>query len=266
MNVAYHLTKLGKNPALISRIGNDMLGREILEVWQAQQVSTTYIQVDETRDSGKVYAHHGENNEMHYDIVNPSAWDYIQWDDALGPLVQNADYFVFGSLASRNLISAGTLLKCLELAQKKVFDINLRAPYITRENIEILLGKADILKLNQAELHLITGWAGNFKGDEERIQYLQENYKTETIIVTKGGDGAMAYVDNQFFCHAGHKVQVADTVGSGDAFLAGYLGGLLDKSPTDKILADASALGAFVATQTGGCPPYSIADLAGFLG
>jgi fructokinase len=123
MNVAYHLNKLGKNPAVISRIGCDELGRELMQVWEARNVNTQFFQRDKKNATGKVYAELRENNEVHYDIVKPVAWDYIQWQDEYFQLIQQASYFVFGSLATRNRQSKTTLFKCLEAAQTKVLEL-----------------------------------------------------------------------------------------------------------------------------------------------
>jgi len=258
MNVAYHLNKLGKNPAVISRIGCDELGRELMQLWESRNVNTQFFQKDKKNATGKVYAELRENNEVHYDIVKPVAWDYIQWQDEYFQLIQQASYFVFGSLATRNRQSKTTLFKCLEAAKTKVLDINLRPPHFNKKVVEELLIKADVLKLNLAELQLITGWFNDYESDEDRMRLLKEKFHLDIIIVTKGGDGAILNIGDQFYHHPGYTVEVADTVGSGDAFLAATISKLIDGAPPGEIIDFASRLGAYIASQEGGCPQYSI--------
>lgn len=261
MNVAYHLNQMKENAVTITRIGKDELGDELLQLWKSRSIDTAFFQYDEKISTGTVNATSDVNNEMHYDIVLPSAWDYIEWKDEYLPLIENASYFVFGSLVTRNEVSKNTLLKCLEVAQTKVLDINLRAPFFNKEMIELLLSRANILKLNNDELNLISGWYGNFENDNEKIDFLHKKFSLNTIIATRGADGAILYAENEFYYHHGFSVIVADTVGSGDAFLARIIKGLLEKEPYAEIIKHASATGAFIASKNGACPEYSLAEI-----
>ena len=261
MNVAYHLYKQKKNPALITKIGIDEEGKKLLDIFSGQGVCTDYFQVDYEYETGKVYAEPNEHNEVVYDIVKPVAWDFITWEDGFTDLVSNAEFFVFGSLAARNKQSKKTLFKLLESAKNKVLDINLRAPHYNRRIVEELLAKADLLKINLAELELITGWFSKYTSIDDRIKSVIDKFSISNIVVTMGGDGALLYLNGTEYRHEGYKVKVVDTVGSGDAFLAGFLSKLLDGvSPVDT-LDYASGLGAFIATQRGACPSYDIMDI-----
>jgi fructokinase len=257
MNVAYHLNQLGKNPAVISRVGCDDLGKELLDVLKEKNINISFFQFDKTRGTGKVYAELKENNEVVYDIVKPSAWDYIQWRNEFEALIKSAEYFVFGSLVTRNRTSRNTLFSCIEAAQQKVLDINLRPPHFNKKTVEELLTKADVLKLNLAELHLITGWFNDYESDEDRMKLLKDRFHLNIIIVTKGADGAILNIGSEFYHHPGYIVQVADTVGSGDAFLAATISKLIDRAPPKETLDFASRLGAFIASRHGACPQYS---------
>lgn len=261
MNVTYHLQKLGKNPALITRLGFDEMGKKLVNIFSDDGVCTDFFQIDYTVPTGKVFAEFKENNEVAYNIVKPSAWDFIQWEDGFIPLLQNADYFVFGSLSTRNKESKNTLFKCLEIAKTKVLDINMRPPHYNKKIVEQLLTQADILKLNLAELHLITGWFSNYTSDEDRVNLLKDRFNLETIIVTKGGEGAILNIGSIFYNHAGYTVEVADTVGAGDSFLAAIISKLIDKTPPEDMLDFASKLGAFIATCKGACPNYLLDSL-----
>jgi fructokinase len=261
MNVAYHLHKHGKNPALITKIGIDEKGKELLDIFSDKGVCTDFFQVDYDFETGKVYATPNDDNEVVYDIVKPSAWDFIVLENNLEALVKKANYFVYGSLAARNSISKNTLFKLLEIANKKVLDINLRAPHYNKEIVVDLIQKADFLKLNQAELELITGWFSNFTSTEDRVKLITDKFKISNMVVTMGRDGAVLFMDGDIIKHKGYKVTVTDTVGSGDAFLAGLLSKFIDQATNEEALAFASSLGAFIATQRGPCPDYELQDV-----
>ncbi|HEX5024572.1 MAG TPA: carbohydrate kinase [Agriterribacter sp.] len=258
MNVAYHLQKLHKNPAIITRIGTDDSGQRLMNIFTEHGVCTDFFQVDDQYETGKVYAQPNEHNEVVYDIVKPVAWDFIEWEDRFRDILADASFFIFGSLAARSATSRYTLFKLLEIAKTKVLDINLRAPHFNRRIVEELLQKADFVKMNQAELELITGWFSNYTTVEQRLKSIRDKFNISNLVVTMGGDGAFLYMKDKIYRHSGFKVAVADTVGSGDAFLAGLLSCLYEDQKPEDALEFASGLGAFIATQSGGCPKYDI--------
>lgn len=257
MNVAYHLKKLGETPALITKMGWDDYGKNLINLLSEAGLAIDYFQLDYKQPTGLVYATPNEHNEVVYDIVFPSAPDFIEWEEAFVPLLNEASFFVFGSLTSRSKTSRETLYRLLDEGAKKVLDINLRPPNFRRADVEYLLARTDILKMNLAELELIAGWYSAAGGIEDRMKAIQERFNYETVMVTMGGDGALVYHCGSFHRHKGYRVEVADTIGSGDAFLAGFLHQLLNGKPVDEALDFASALGAFVATKSGACPSYA---------
>jgi fructokinase len=260
MNVAYHLKKLGCSPALISKIAPDEYGKAVIEILAKSGVNTEFFQVDYEHPTGLVYANVSDH-EVKYDIVYPSAWDFIEWNDEFDNLLKQAGYFVFGSLTSRSRQSRETLYQCLEIAKTRVLDINIRPPHFSRSHLEYLLHRADILKMNEGELELITGWFSPFNRIEDRISLIQDKFDIKTLIVTMGGDGALVNDKGSFSRHPGFRITVADTIGSGDAFLAGFIHQLLAGSSTEKSLEFASAMGAFIATQSGACPLYNTSQV-----
>lgn len=216
--------------------------------------------MDYEYDTGKVYATPTSDNEVNYTIVTPAAWDYIVWEDEYDQLVRNSSFFIFGTLAARNKTSASTLFRLLEIAPFKVFDVNLRAGHFKKETISDLLTIADVVKLNHYELEFMTGWFG-FATIEERLKCISERFSIPTVIVTAGAEGAMLLSDGKIEKTAGIKVKVEDAVGSGDAFLAGYLSKLMDNAEPGEALHYANTLAAFIATQRGGCPEYETDQL-----
>ncbi len=261
MNVAYHLHKLGQQPALISRIGLDDYGRDLLEFLEGHGLDTNYIQLDGEHGTGIVPASPNEHGEMQYEIVKNVAWDYIGRRQPNVEMTKQVPYFVYGSLAARSRRSKTTLFQLLENANTKVLDINLRPPHYNKRIISELLEKADMIKMNQAELEMITGWYSDFKNVEERMAVIQDRFQIDTLIVTLGGEGAVLNANGQTFRHPGFKVELADTVGAGDSFLAAVISQLINKKPPAQALDFASALGALVASKTGGCPAYEIKDI-----
>lgn len=261
MNVAYHLKKLGIDPALITATGKDERGDQLKAILSAANVNTEYFQTDEQYDTGVVFANVNNANEVFYDIVFPSAWDFIQFDEKAAAAVKSAVYFVFGSLTSRSEVSRKSLYRYLEAAQTKVCDINLRSPHFERASLEYLLARTDLLKMNESELQLISEWYGNAIAVEERIESIQHRFNINTVIVTMGGEGAMVNDNGRLYKHKGFKVKVADTIGSGDSFLAGFLSQKLKDKTTEEALQFASAIGAFIATQNGACPNYTLEEV-----
>lgn len=256
MNVAYHLTKLHTPAALISRIGADDHGLRLKNILQAQGVSTEFIQTDTKHRTGVVYAQPNENHEVSYEIVQPVAWDFIEWEDRFTELLQQAEYFVYGSLGARSETSKKTVQQLLEKANKRVCDINIRPPHFTREGVLQLLHQVDILKLNENELPLLAGWFGTANNITEQVNRIQDNLHIPTIIVTRGEHGALINLDGAVYEHPGYRVAVADTVGSGDSFLAALLAQFLKGASPEEALDFACATGALIASYSGACPDY----------
>lgn len=265
MNVAYHLNQLGIESTLISRVGNDNEGFELLKVLEKRGISLDYCQLDRNYKTSQVEVVINNNHEVSYDIVFPVAWDFIEPHQRYISLLQEANALVFGSLVTRNKTSRDTLELLLESPVYKVFDINLREPYIDKETITQLLHKTDLLKLNLHELEIIGGWYNSsFKRDEDKVAILHNEYNIKEVIVTRGSSGASYFSEDIHYHYPAYKVKVNDTVGSGDSFLAAFLYKKLSGENLEETLDFASAMGAFITTQTGACPHYSRSDLNRF--
>lgn len=265
MNVAYHLNQLGIESTLISRVGYDAEGFELLKVLEERSISLAYCQLDSEYKTSKVEVVINDNHEVSYDIIFPVAWDFIEPDERYISLLQDANALVFGSLVTRNKTSKDTLELLLESPVYKVFDINLREPYIDKETITQLLHKTDLLKLNLHELEIIAGWySSSLKRDEDKVAILHNEYNIKEVIVTRGSSGASYFSQDIHYHYPAYKVEVNDTVGSGDSFLAAFLYKKLSGESLEETLDFASAMGAFITTQTGACPHYSRSDLNRF--
>lgn len=261
MNVAYHLKKLGMEPGLITRVGLDNYGKRLIQLMEKEGISTEFFQMDFELDTGTVTMVPGEGDDIHYEIVKPVAWDNIQWDDHFIPLLTNSSYFIFGSLSTRCEASRNVLYRLLEAARFKVLDINLRPPHYSRVILERLMHGVDILKLNLGELELLTGWFSGYRSETDRIYAIQDQFHIPTIVLTKGSQGAMMNIQGVIYSHPGFTVDVADTVGSGDAFLAGLLYSIGQGISPPAAIEFASAMGALIASYSGSCPDYQEADV-----
>lgn len=257
MNVAADLRNFGLNAQLISRVGSDDLGRELLQFLEQKGIPIELVQVGQTHLTGVAKANISDTNEVTYKIVQPVAWDYIHLEPNLIDAVEKSDLFVYGSLAARSPLTHETLLTLLAVARRKVFDVNLRAPHYERATVEALLHQANIAKLNEHELIELSGWYGDETDLHRAMKQLRERYKLETLCVTLGEKGAALLDENGFTQQGGFPVEVADTIGSGDAFLAAFLYKMLQGETPQKTLQFACATGAYVATQHGATPTFT---------
>ncbi len=257
MNVAADLRNFGINAQMISRVGTDELGRELLDFLQKKGLPLDLVQIGQTHLTGVAKANVSDTNEVTYKIVQPVAWDYIHLEPNLIDAVQNSDLFVYGSLAARSPMTHETLLSLLAVARRKVFDVNLRAPHYERATVEQLLQQADIAKLNEHELIELSGWYDHETDLRQAMHELRERYQLETLCVTLGEKGAALLDDSGFYMQAGFPVEVEDTIGSGDAFLAAFLYKTLQGATPQDTLEFACATGAYVATQRGATPTFT---------
>ncbi|MEX2511309.1 MAG: carbohydrate kinase [Cyclobacteriaceae bacterium] len=261
MNVALHLQHLGYDVKMISRVGKDKLGKKLLHFIRHFHLSKELIQIDGELPTGTVIVNDTNKEDIKYEIVYPAAWDHIKWSEEMDKAVKNAEVFIFGSLAARNEISKNTLYQLLKNNVLKVLDINLRAPFYKADLLDTLMTKADILKINEDELTLLADFYDLPNNMERALEKLSELFEFNLICITLGSKGAAIYQEGDITSHPGYPVKVKDTVGSGDAFLAGFISKYLENESPEKILDFACALGALVATFSGGTPQYKNAQI-----
>ncbi|BFO66848.1 carbohydrate kinase [Chryseobacterium sp. S0630] len=265
-NVAYHLSKMGVEVNMISSIGDDQLGRDLLDKMKNWNIPADHVQINTEYPTSTVIATVDENNDAHYDIVEGVAWDYIETTPENKEILNTTDALVFGTLAARNGKSRNTLFQLLELSHYNVFDINLREPYYEVGMIKDLLHKTHLAKFNKAEMRMMLDFLGKeYTTEEDGIKYLQDQFDLKEIIISKGSKGALYASEDHFYLYPTIPVTVKDTVGSGDSFLAGFLSKRLEKGSTvHEIMTQAVSLGAFITSQEGACPEYSLEDFIRF--
>ncbi len=266
LNVGLRLDSLGIETQIISRIGQDAKGKELLDFIEANDVSTTYIQTDSHYLTGEVTVKLDEKGSASYTINYPVAWDKIEATPEAHDIVSSSDAVVFGSLVCRDTASYQSLLSLLNVAKYKIFDVNLRAPFYTKELLSDLMNKADFIKFNDDELYEISAYLGSpYHSLEQNMQFIAEKTNTQHICVTKGSHGAVLFYNNQLFYNSGYKITVADTVGAGDSFLAGLLSKLLAGIAPQEAIDFACALGALVAQEEGANPKISKESIRAFM-
>lgn len=261
MNVAFHLNRLGWTAFPYTAVGQDDLGKELLEFLRSKNISTLYIQ-ENGYPTGKVLVKLNEKNEASYTIESPSAWDFIQVNEQdKDMLLKDSPIVVFGSLSCRHSVSHQSLLTILASAGLKICDINLRPPFYNQDLVFQLLGKADWIKINHEELNRIGQWLelkADLETDQARL-VLDHFPNASKVLVTRGEKGA-AYYDREgkTYEHPGFKVNVVDTVGSGDSFLAMFISRYLKGNTIPQCLEASCAMGAVVAKYQGATAFFDI--------
>lgn len=252
LNVALRMNSLGVRTTMISRVGVDNNGNDIVSFLKENEINVDEVQTTEDYKTGVVNVMINEKGNASYDIAYPSAWDKIELTKAIKEKVSKSDVFVFGSLACRDELSRTTLYALLDIANYKVMDANLRAPYYTTEVLIELMQKADFIKLNDEELREISRELGSpYNSFEQNIKFIAEKTNSKQLCVTKGEFGAVLYYNDKFYYNSGYFIKVVDTVGAGDSFLASLIVRLLRGKSPQKSLNYACAIGALVAGQEG---------------
>jgi fructokinase len=265
-NVTAHLAQIGVSASLISCIGRDALGDEILKVAQDKGVDTQFI----TRariglGTGTVLVTVDANGNATYELVQPAAWDEIRVPGEALDAVSKARALIFGSLAGRSPYNLEQVNRLLAVTGPlKFFDVNLRPPFADPALVIQLARRADVLKLNDGEVGQLSSWlrTGEMKHDTPRdaaaiasaCAIIAEATNASRICVTLAEEGAALWERGQLVTAPAPKVVVKDTVGAGDAFMAGLMVGLTRGGDTRKVLENACRLGAYVASHNGATP------------
>ena len=256
MNCAYHIHQLGLQSQMISRIGKDILGAELKELLISKKVDTSLLQVDDQYDTSTVAVTLDKKGTPSYEIVQPVAWDFIELQKNK-EVVQQAEALIYGSLAARNTTTRTTLLQLLPYAPFKIFDINLRSPFYNEETLESLLSPADIVKMNEEEIEILCKLLGLSSFSEwDQMNWLIRRYQLTGLIITKGTEGALYFDGKKSYHQPIFKVEVQDTIGSGDAFLAGFTTQYIQGEPIPTCLQFGAFMGAYIASNKGAMPAY----------
>jgi fructokinase len=265
-NVAAHLAQIGVSSALISCVGRDPLGDEILEVAGHKNVNVDFV----TRariglPTGTVLVTLDEHGNATYELVKPAAWDEIRVPKKALDAVSKSRAFIYGSLAGRSPYNLDQVDRLLDLkGPMKFFDVNLRPPFVDPPLVLDLAKRADVLKLNDGEVGQFAHWVrtGELIPDTPRdeasiardCKTLAEATGVNCVCVTRAEEGAALWDRGSLTTATAPHVEVKDTVGAGDAFMAGLMVGLTRGMDHKRVLEIACRLGAYVASHFGATP------------
>lgn len=267
-NFAVHCHHLSARSAIVSRVGQDELGDEIMARARDLGVDTSLIQRDSEHATGQVRVTLDARGQPEFDICTGAAYDYLAVNSAAIERVRAADVVCFGTLAQRCPVarqSIATLLEAASLRQAQdtahallVCDLNLRPPHYSAEVVRDSLARCHLLKLNGDELRLVQEMLGRNSLDEDAfLLHLLDVYEIELICVTLGARGCILRTLEERVVAPGYPCRVVDTVGSGDAFTAALVVKYLAGWPLAEVADFANLVGAYVATQHGATPPIT---------
>ena len=265
-NFAYHVSQFGLPSCAVSAVGDDVLGKEIVENLTEKGLNFSLAQVP--YPTGTVQVEIDEAGVPQYDIKENVAWDNIPFTENLKELAKKTSAFCFGSLAQRNIVSRETINSFLDAMPKNedpliVFDVNLRQGFYTKEILCNSMEKCNILKINDEELVMVSRMFGYPGIDlQDKCWILLGKYNLKMLILTCGINGSYVFTPGNVSFLPTPKVEVADTVGAGDSFTAAFIASILKGLSVPEAHHKAVETSAYVCTQKGAMPklPKSIID------
>lgn len=258
-NFAYHVSQFGLPGCVVSAVGRDALGRELIENLDSKGI-TRHI-AETAYPTGTVGVELDTAGIPVYDIRENVAWDYIPYDDALQAIAENTTAVCFGSLAQRNTASRTSIMQFLDSISRTtgealvVFDANLRLGLFSEEILRESMIRSNILKINDEELDVISGmFELPASGIQDRCRLLLERFGLRILILTCGINGSYVFTSGQASFLPTPIVEVADTVGAGDSFTAAFIASILKGKTVAQAHDCAVQTSAFVCTRKGATP------------
>jgi len=257
-NFAYMTSLLGDRGIVASRIGEDSLGREVLSRLANLSLSPEYVQLDRVHPTGTVEVQVDSAGQARYQFTANVAWDFLEWTPSWQRLARKADAVCFGSLAQRSPHARQTILAFLKATRPdavRIFDVNLRQNFYSREILAESFQAASVAKLNHEELPRVMHLMGlSYDGDVTSAARLRDSQRLRLICITRGDNGCVLADESRTHAHPGFPVRVVDTIGSGDAFTAALVHHYLREASLEEMNEAANRLGAWVATNAGATP------------
>lgn len=257
-NFAYHVSQFGLDTRVVSAVGDDELGNEILANFAEKQLDCQIEKV--AYPTGTVQVTLDEKGVPCYEIKEGVAWDNIPYTPALENLAKQTHAVCFGSLAQRNAVSRETINRFIDQMPEdenvlKIFDINLRQHFYSKELIEASLKKSNVLKINDEELVVVGEMFGFADIDfQDKCWILLAKYNLKMLILTCGTEGSYVFTPGEVSFLETPQVQVADTVGAGDSFTGAFVAAILSGKTVKDAHRLAVDVSAFVCTQNGAMP------------
>jgi len=253
-NFAWHAQQLGANGAVVSAVGKDAYGDEILEIIKKRNLQNGITRIDKHTGTVDVKLVGGIPD---YVINQNVAWDFIELNIEAEKALETASAICFGSLAQRSNVSFNSIQRALEMAPDesiKVFDVNLRQHFYNREIIESSLEHATVFKINDEELDELRKLFSMSGDDVSVCRQFLEKYNLRMVALTKGSEGSVLITREEMSELETPKVEVSDTIGAGDSFTAALTVGLLAGKSLKEIHRSAIEISAFVCTRAGAMP------------
>ena len=258
-NFAYHSSALGAEARIVSRVGSDARGRELIEQLEKIGLRTDCIEVDPVGPTGTVSVKIAPDGQPQFTIHENVAWDGIVGEENAQRAVSEADAVCFGTLAQRVERSRASIHRLLALAPRnslRILDVNLRQHFYSPELIRQSLEQANILKVNDEELPRIAEMF-SISGDmRSQLVELAARFDLKLVACTRGGRGSLLLAGKRCSEHPGVPVKVADTIGAGDSFTAAMILGWLTGLELDEINRRANEVASFVASSVGAMPRF----------
>ena len=258
-NFAYHASKLGGNGIAVSAVGDDIPGNEILMQLVSAGLDTSYIQLYAEHPTGTVKVNINDEGKPEYQIMEPVAWDHIEFDTSFTDIANEAKAISFGTLGQRSKKSRLTIQRFVSLCPDssiKILDINLRQNFYSSELIKQSLRLANYLKLNDEELEMLPSLMNSRFRGRDYIKQIMDEYSIQASVVTCGSKGSEVFFNGSSSFSATQKIQVVDTVGAGDAFTAAFVVNLLEGKQPEEANHHANKIAAFVCSKAGAMPRY----------
>ena len=258
-NYAVTACSMGASAAVITRIGSDENGKKAVSQLAKLGLNIDHIQVDPLRPTGTVSVSIDDFGHPQYTIHENVAWDFIHNLTSALQIAQVADSICFGSLAQRSETSRATIHEILQVMKPqslRVFDVNLRQNYFSRDVLESSLELANVLKVSEEELPRFADCLGLHGPEDAVVPQLARKYGLILTAITRGSRGSLLIRGDERSDHPGVATQVADTIGAGDAFSAAMTLGLLAGLELDIINERANRVAAFVCSQHGATPAF----------
>ena len=256
-NFAFQSGQLGATGMIVSAVGDDRPGREILAELRLRGLDPRGIATVSSAPTGTVTVALDADGIPRFTIHEGVAWDVIPWTDGLGDIAARADAVCFGTLAQRSPVSRATIGSFLDATRPdclRVLDLNLRQSYFSRETVHGLLERATVLKLNDEELGTVSRMLALPGSESQALAGLLEAYPLTVIALTKGPSGSRLFGRGVDIIHPGHPVETADTVGAGDAFSAALVTGMMRHKGWDEIGERANRIAGYVCSRKGAWP------------
>ena len=255
-NFAYHVGQFGWHSVVVSAVGQDPLGDEIMEIVNSVKLDNKIARV--AYPTGTVQVTLSGDGIPAYEICENVAWDNIPWTDELGEIARRTKAVCFGSLAQRSPVSRATILKfldCMSEDTERIYDINLRQHFYSQEIIESSLSRATILKLNEEEIEVVSALLGLVGSAEERCRQLIDRYERLSIVIlTCGAVGSNVFTATEHSYVDTPDTPVADTVGAGDSFTATFVAQYLKGKSIQEAHRLAVDVSTFVCSKVGAMP------------